>query len=82
MIESSKAICLYRHFAADGSLLYVGISMCAINRLSQHEERSHWFDQIATVKNRAVPRQETGTRCRKGGNHKGKAEIQSAGGQG
>lgn len=41
--------CLYRHFAADGELLYVGISLCAVNRLGQHKEHSTWFDRIARV---------------------------------
>jgi predicted GIY-YIG superfamily endonuclease len=43
-IREAMGCYLYRHFAADGSLLYVGISLCAINRLSQHKEGSHWFD--------------------------------------
>jgi predicted GIY-YIG superfamily endonuclease len=54
-IREAMGCYLYRHFAADGSLLYVGISLCAINRLSQHKEGSHWFDQIATVKIERFP---------------------------
>lgn len=39
---------LYRHYDADGVLLYVGISLSAVNRLSQHKS-SPWFDRIARV---------------------------------
>lgn len=39
---------LYRHFDATGALLYVGISMSAVNRLSQHRY-SPWFKEIARV---------------------------------
>lgn len=39
---------LYRHFDADGKLLYVGVSLSAIRRLNDHKE-SHWFDDIARV---------------------------------
>jgi len=40
---------LYRHFDKDGRLLYVGISLHAILRLTQHRADSHWFDDIATT---------------------------------
>lgn len=40
---------LYRHFDASGRLLYVGISLSAISRLSQHSGDSHWFGDIANV---------------------------------
>lgn len=40
---------LYRHFAADGTLLYVGISLSPIDRLSQHMEGSRWAEQIARI---------------------------------
>ena len=39
---------LYRHFDADGRLLYVGISLSVVQRLKQHQ-RSHWSDEIASV---------------------------------
>ena len=45
---------LYRHFDAENSLLYVGISLSAINRLSQHR-RSAWADQIVNVKVEQYP---------------------------
>lgn len=40
---------LYRHFGADGVLLYVGISNDVLRRLLQHSERSGWFRRIARV---------------------------------
>lgn len=40
---------LYRHFNKSGKLLYVGISICALERLRQHRDDSTWFDDIATV---------------------------------
>jgi predicted GIY-YIG superfamily endonuclease len=40
---------LYRHFGKDGSLLYIGISLSAINRLGQHKDHSHWFESISRV---------------------------------
>jgi excinuclease UvrABC nuclease subunit len=41
--------CLYRHFDKDGQVLYVGISLSAIQRLAQHREVSFWFDDIAKI---------------------------------
>lgn len=40
---------LYRHFDADGVLLYVGISIDHISRLLQHRYGSDWFYDIASV---------------------------------
>jgi len=40
---------LYRHFAADGTLLYVGISLNSVVRLSQHKDASPWFAEIARI---------------------------------
>lgn len=40
---------LYRHFAADGALLYVGISLDATARLGQHMRGSAWKDEIENV---------------------------------
>lgn len=40
---------LYRHFDAAGALLYVGISLSAVQRLGQHRDRSGWYSQIAQV---------------------------------
>jgi predicted GIY-YIG superfamily endonuclease len=40
---------LYRHFSADGALLYIGISLAVTKRLSDHVAHSHWSDDIARV---------------------------------
>lgn len=41
---------LYRHFDADGRLLYVGMSLSAVARLSGHKSgRAAWFNAIARV---------------------------------
>lgn len=39
--------CLYRHFDADGQLLYVGISDSPETRAAQHGARSDWFFLVA-----------------------------------
>tara|TARA_R110000822_G_scaffold163776_3_gene304020 strand:- start:268 stop:726 length:459 start_codon:yes stop_codon:yes gene_type:complete len=41
---------LYRHYNTTGILLYVGISLSAIKRLSEHAIQSRWFNQIAVIK--------------------------------
>jgi predicted GIY-YIG superfamily endonuclease len=41
---------LYRHFDANGVLLYIGVSLSFINRLQQHEDSSFWANQIRVVK--------------------------------
>ncbi|MEE4209349.1 MAG: hypothetical protein V2I43_08800 [Parvularcula sp.] len=40
---------LYRHFDADGRLLYVGISLHAVARLAQHNLNSDWAQNISRV---------------------------------
>lgn len=40
---------LYRHFDKDGKLLYVGVSLSTMKRLSQHKKASHWFNEITSV---------------------------------
>lgn len=40
---------LYRHFDKDDVLLYVGVSLSAVNRLSQHKTASPWFADIVKV---------------------------------
>lgn len=40
---------LYRHFDAEGRLLYVGISLSAVERLKQHVARSGWSAEIASI---------------------------------
>jgi hypothetical protein len=40
---------LYRHFAKDGTLLYVGISISVFSRLIQHKHQSYWFNDIQKI---------------------------------
>lgn len=44
-----KAFHLYRHFDSSGTLLYVGVSLSALNRLAAHESGSHWYWRISRV---------------------------------
>lgn len=40
---------LYRFYAADGTLLYVGISKSAIVRMIQHATDKQWWDDVARI---------------------------------
>jgi len=40
---------LYRHFNSKDELMYIGISLSTVARLSQHKEHSHWFSDITKV---------------------------------
>ena len=40
---------VYRHYAADGSLLYVGLSANPTRRLSEHNTRSGRRDEVARI---------------------------------
>ena len=40
---------LYRHYNSEKKLLYVGVSLNALNRLGQHSDHSHWFNTITNV---------------------------------
>lgn len=40
---------LYRHFDAEGRLLYVGISLSVVHRLQQHLAGSSWAHEITRV---------------------------------
>lgn len=41
---------IYRHYDKNDNLLYVGISLSAISRLSSHKNSSPWFHKISSVK--------------------------------
>jgi hypothetical protein len=53
---------LYRHFNNKDELLYVGISLSAIARLSQHHD-AEWFYQIARVEVQAFDDREAALRA-------------------
>ncbi len=40
---------LYRHFANDGALLYVGVSLSWPARTKAHSRNAQWFNQVARV---------------------------------
>jgi hypothetical protein len=40
---------LYRHFDADGKLLYVGRALNALERLTVHRDNAPWYYEITTV---------------------------------
>lgn len=52
---NGKGAALYRHYDASGTLLYVGISLNTINRLSQHRDHSDWFNSITRVEMQHFP---------------------------
>lgn len=41
---------VYRCYAADGRLLYIGVSYQPVKRMEQHAKRSAWFGQVATIR--------------------------------
>lgn len=49
---------LYRHFAGDDSLLYVGISLSWPTRTKAHASGSRWFDQVSRVEIERFPTRE------------------------
>ena len=49
---------VYLHYAEDGELLYVGISLSAIRRLSQHYQGSAWYKEIHRVEIYKCPSRE------------------------
>lgn len=46
---------LYRHYDSKSTLLYVGVSLNAVVRLSQHKKTSHWFKDLARVEMECFP---------------------------
>ena len=45
----NKRTSLYRHFASNQTLLYVGVSLSAVQRLGQHRLSSHWYEDITII---------------------------------
>jgi len=48
-MKADTRTALYRHWSKYGQLLYVGVSLNAVNRLSQHAVSSGWHKDIAKV---------------------------------
>jgi hypothetical protein len=57
-VVQPKGCHLYRHFDAAGALLYVGISLSALNRLVAHIDDSAWYWSIAKVTIKVHPTRE------------------------
>lgn len=49
---------LYRHYNAEGVLLYVGISFGALIRNRWHQKHSSWFESVAHITIERYPTQE------------------------
>src|SRR5690348_12204641 len=49
---------LYRHYARDGTLLYVGISLSWPARTRAHAHYSEWFAQVTRVEIELLPSRE------------------------
>jgi uncharacterized protein YlzI (FlbEa/FlbD family) len=46
---------VYRCFDADGSLLYVGVSLHAATRFGQHRQAHEWWSDVATIRVETFP---------------------------
>jgi hypothetical protein len=58
MTDERQTYDLYRHFDAGGNLLYVGVSFCAVLRLSQHRKAAGWYGDIVRVEIERFPTRE------------------------
>ena len=45
----SQITSLYRHWDAEGRLLYVGISISALARQIAHRADAHWWDEVTRI---------------------------------
>ncbi len=48
-MDNNRTQHLYRHFDEWYNLLYVGIYLSTVQRLSQHKGQSHWFNSIQKI---------------------------------
>ena len=56
--HSVQQTALYRHFDAEGILLYIGIALSPVQRLRKHRDESTWFDRIASITIERFPTRE------------------------
>jgi hypothetical protein len=49
MADDTRGVDLYRFYAANGLLLYVGISLHAAHRASQHKREKEWWPHVAKM---------------------------------
>lgn len=47
--SSDNGACVYRHFDADGRLLYVGACANPVQRTIGHASQSNWYDRIVRI---------------------------------
>lgn len=57
-MNADRPTSLYRHFAVDGTLLYVGISLSWPARTRAHRQQSQWFQEVARVEIEQFPSRE------------------------
>lgn len=57
---------LYRYFDKTGRLLYVGVSVSALIRLTQHSQTSEWFGQWVTMTRETYKDRTTALRAERG----------------
>lgn len=50
---------LYRMFAADDALLYVGITLRPVDRLRHHSKDKQWWSEVATIRLESFPSRES-----------------------
>lgn len=58
-----KRTALYRHYDAEGRLLYVGISDCLSARDKQHVATSRWHEQVARTETEWHPSRDEALDC-------------------
>lgn len=46
---------VYRYFAADGTLLYIGSSFNAVKRAFEHKRHSHWYPKAVRIEMQTFP---------------------------
>lgn len=50
--------CVYRMYAADGQLLYVGVSSDILERMRSHNRLTRWWDDTARISVKIYPTRE------------------------
>lgn len=58
MIKVERPHALYRFFAEDGELLYVGITSNPARRFAQHGSDKEWWEEVAEIRMERLPSRE------------------------
>ena len=56
---------IYRHFDSEGNLLYIGVSLSALNRLQTHRDKADWRHDITKVVIKKFPDRESALKAEK-----------------